>query len=147
MSSTIFDEDVRPAVVLLIDDDPGDRELTRRALQQGAFRSDMRVACDGEEALDYLLHRGKYKDPQSAPVPDIILLDLNMPRLSGREVLERLKGTAELKSIPVIVLTTSHQEEDILHSYELGCNSYIQKPVELNRLVSSIQQLGFTGLS
>jgi CheY-like chemotaxis protein len=133
---------IRPAVVLLVDDDSGDRELTRRALDRDVFRTDLRVACDGEQAMDYLLHRGEHRDPESAPTPDLILLDLNMPKLGGREVLEQLKNDSRLKSIPIVILTTSQQEEDILRSYELGCNSYIAKPVKLTDFTASVQQLG-----
>jgi CheY-like chemotaxis protein len=135
MNANVTAADIRP-------DDPGDRELTRRALNSGSYRTDLRIVCDGEEALDYLLHRGQYSDAEAAPVPDLILLDLNMPRLGGQEVLKFLKNDPQLKSIPTVVLTTSHQEEDILRSYNLGCNSYIEKPVTLTEFTESIQQLG-----
>jgi len=142
MTECIITNEIRPVVVLLVDDDPGDRELTRRALHQDVFRTDLRMACDGEQALDYLLRRGDYRDPTVAPVPDLILLDLNMPKLGGREVLKQLKNDNRLKSIPTVILTTSDQEEDILRSYELGCNSYIKKPVQLTHFTACIQQLG-----
>lgn len=130
------------AVILLADDDPGDQELTRRALQEDVVRADLRVVCDGAEALDYLLRRGQYEAPEQSPRPDLILLDLNMPKVSGRQVLERLKEYPELDHIPVVVLTTSSQEEDILRSYDLGCNSYITKPVNLNRFINVVRELG-----
>jgi two-component system, chemotaxis family, response regulator Rcp1 len=133
---------MRPAVVLLVDDDAGDRELTRRALHQDVYCTDLRMACDGEQAMDYLLHRGEYGGIDSSPLPDLILLDLNMPKLSGREVLRQLKSDPRLKTIPTVILTTSQQEEDILRSYELGCNSYIMKPVQLSAFTSYLQQLG-----
>lgn len=128
--------------ILLAEDDPGDQELTRRALKNDTGRIDMRVVEDGMEALDYLRRQGAYVDPASAPRPDLILLDLNMPRMNGREVLQALKHDPDLGRIPVVVLTTSQQEADILRSYDLGCNSYIQKPVEMDQFVNVLQQLG-----
>lgn len=128
--------------ILLTEDDPGDQELTRRALQEDVNRFDLRIVEDGEEALEYLQQRGAYSDAESAPRPDLILLDLNMPRMNGRELLEALKNDADLGRIPVVVLTTSEQEADILRSYDLGCNSYIQKPVEMDRFVAAVRQLG-----
>ena len=129
------------AVILLVDDDPGDQELTRRALQNDAFKNDLRVVSDGEEALDYLLRRGQYVDPDTSPRPDLILLDLNMPKVNGREVLRDLKQHAELAVIPVVVLTTSQQEADIVRSYGLGCSSYIQKPVDIKQFIDAVRQL------
>jgi CheY-like chemotaxis protein len=132
----------RRAVILLADDDPGDQELTRRALQDHLIRADLRVVSDGKEALDYLHRVGAFADPVVSPTPDLLLLDLNMPRVNGRQVLERLKSHPKFGRIPVIVLTTSNQEQDILRSYDLGCNSFIQKPVEIFRFVEVVQQLG-----
>ena len=129
-------------VILLAEDDPGDQELTRRALQHDVVRADLRIVADGEEALDYLLGRDKYAEPESAPTPDLILMDLNMPKLSGRDVLAELKEHADLCRIPVVVLTTSQQEADILRSYDLGCSSYIQKPVDINQFIEVVRQLG-----
>lgn len=129
------------ALILLVDDDPGDRELTRRALQEGVLRIDLQIATDGQEALDYLLRRGDYTDPLTSPRPDLVLLDLNMPRVNGRQVLERIKGHSGLDHIPVVVLTTSSQEEDILRSYDLGCNSYISKPVNLDCFFKAVAGL------
>src|SRR5262249_42937457 len=108
----------RLAVILLVDDDPGDQELTRRALEEDVLRVDLRIVSDGEEALDYLNCRGAYAAPDAAPKPDLILLDLNMPRLNGREVLQSLKKSPELCRIPVVILTTSQQEADILSTYD-----------------------------
>jgi CheY-like chemotaxis protein len=142
MNDYLPSNEMRPAVVLLVDDDAGDRELTRRALHQDVYCTDLRMACDGEQAMDYLLHRGQYSDTASSPVPDLILLDLNMPKLGGREVLQQLKSNPRLKTIPTVILTTSEQEEDILRSYQLGCNSYILKPVQLTAFTSYLQQLG-----
>lgn len=121
----------RPAVILLADDDPGDQNLTRRAFAKAKLSNDLRIVADGEEALDYLLHRGRYADPASAPRPDLVLLDLNMPKLDGREVLRQIRARDDLRRLPVIVMTTSQQEEDILRSYDLGANSYLTKPVSM----------------
>jgi len=132
----------RLAVILLAEDDPGDQELTRRALEEDVVRVDLRIVCDGEEALDYLQRRGQYADPESSPRPDLILLDLNMPRLTGREVLHTLKTSPDLCRIPVVVLTTSQQEADILATYDLGCNSYVQKPVDIDQFINVVRKMG-----
>jgi CheY-like chemotaxis protein len=125
----------------MAEDDPGDQELTRRALQDDVLRVDLRIVEDGEEALDYLHRRGRYADPGAAPRPDLFLLDLNMPRMGGREVLAHLKQDPSLCRIPVVVLTTSNQEIDIVKSYSLGCNSYIRKPVDLEQFAAVIRSL------
>ncbi len=132
----------RRIVILLAEDDPGDQELTRRALTQESFHVDLRIVEDGEEALDYLLRRGAFADPQKSPRPDLMLLDLNMPRVNGREVLREMKKHEDIARVPVIVLTTSEQEADILRSYDLGCSSYIQKPVDIDQFTLAVQQLG-----
>ncbi len=129
-------------MILLVEDDPGDQELTRRALKHESVNVDLRIANDGEEAMEYLLRSGKYEDPDLSPTPDLILLDLNMPKKNGREVLIDLKKYERLSRIPVVVLTTSEQEADILRSYDLGCNSYIQKPVDIDQFVQSVRRLG-----
>lgn len=130
------------AVILLVDDDPGDQELTRRALEDDVLRVDLRIVSDGEEALDYLFRRGSFAAPGAAPEPDLILLDLNMPKLNGREVLQSLKKSPDLCRIPVVILTTSQQEADILSTYNLGCNSYVQKPVDIERFVKVVREMG-----
>jgi CheY-like chemotaxis protein len=135
-------ETTKRVVILLAEDDPGDQELTRRALQDDVVRSDLRIVGDGEELLDYLFRRGEYEDPQKSPRPDLILLDLNMPKVNGREALGELKQDAELSRIPVVVLTTSEQEADILRSYDLGCSSYIQKPVDIDQFITAVRKLG-----
>ena len=131
----------KPAVILLVEDDRGDQELTRRALQEGKIRNELRIVEDGEEALAYLFRRGEYKDPATSPRPDLLLLDLNLPRVDGREVLERIRADATLRRMAVVVLTTSRQEEDILRSYEVGCNSFITKPVGMDQFIQVIQSL------
>ena len=131
----------KPAVILLVEDDRGDQELTRRALQEGKIRNELHIVEDGEEALAYLFRRGKYKDPATSPRPDLLLLDLNLPRVDGRQVLERVRADSTLRRIAVVVLTTSRQEEDILRSYEMGCNSFITKPVDIVQFVRVMQVL------
>ena len=131
----------RRAVILLVEDDPGDQELTRRALQNDVLKNELHIVNDGEEALDYMLRRGEYADPESSPRPDLVLLDLNMPKLGGREVLEELKQHEELAVIPIVVLTTSQQESDIIRSYGLGCSSYIQKPVDMDQFIDVVRKL------
>ena len=132
----------RKAVILLAEDDLGDQELTRRALQDDSLTVDLHIVEDGEEALSYLRREGDYAEEHSAPRPDLVLLDLNMPRMSGRELLKVLKDDPDLSRIPVVVLTTSEQEADILRSYDLGCSSYIQKPVDMQQFTNAVRQLG-----
>jgi CheY-like chemotaxis protein len=133
---------VRPAVILLADDDPGDQELTRRAFLDWRIRNELIVVQDGEEALDYLYRRGKFKDPDSSPWPDLFLLDLNMPKIDGRQVLEELQNHPDRGRITIVVLTTSRQEQDILRSYDLGVNSFITKPVRFDEFSALFQTLG-----
>ncbi len=131
----------KPAVILLVEDDRGDQELTRRALAEGKNYTELHIVEDGEEALAYLFRGGKYKDPATSPRPDLLLLDLNLPRVDGWEVLERVRGDSKLRRMAVVVLTTSRQEEDILRSYEAGCNSFITKPGDLTQFTRAIQGL------
>jgi len=137
-----FDNQLRSANVMLVDDDPGDRELTVRALADGPFRVNLQVLEDGEQALDYLFRQGKFSDPDKYPLPDIILLDLNMPKINGKEVLEQIRRNQDFNRIVVIVLTTSDQESDILHSYNLGCHSYITKPVDVSAFIGTLHKFG-----
>jgi CheY-like chemotaxis protein len=128
--------------ILMADDDEDDRQLAQDALRESRLHNELRCVADGEELLDYLLHRGKYVDPASSPRPALILLDLNMPRMDGREALAAIKANAELRRIPVVVLTTSKTEEDICRSYDLGASSYITKPVTFAGLVETMKALG-----
>ena len=123
----------RPVEILLVEDNPGDARLTREALREGKIMNRLRHVRDGVEAMAYLRREGEFHD---APRPDIILLDLNLPRRDGRAVLTELKENADLRRIPVVVLTTSEAEEDILKSYELHANCYIQKPVDLEKFIT-----------
>jgi CheY-like chemotaxis protein len=126
----------RKVTILMADDDEEDRGMTREALQNYHLANDMRFATDGQDLMDYLRREGAYADPAvDAPRPGVILLDLNMPKKDGREALAEIKADEELRSIPVIVLTTSKDEEDIFRTYDLGVNSFITKPVTFGGLV------------
>ncbi|MBI1785608.1 response regulator [Candidatus Sumerlaeota bacterium] len=131
----------KPAIILLVEDDPGDQELTRRALEEGKIRNELYIVEDGEEAMDYLYHREKFANPVTSPRPDLILLDLNLPKLNGKQVLEKIRQDPELRRLAVVVLTTSRHEEDVLRTYDLGVNSYINKPVDLEQLTKLIHAL------
>lgn len=131
-----------PVVILLADDDPEDRLLTLRALKRSRLRNEIYTVEDGQELMDYLYQRGPYADPARSPRPGLILLDLNMPRKDGREALQEIKSDSMLRRIPVVVLTTSNAEADILRSYDLGVNAFITKPVTFEELVRVLQVLG-----
>ncbi|HET9610757.1 MAG TPA: response regulator [Acidimicrobiales bacterium] len=131
-------DDVRPIEVLLVEDDEGDVLITREALAEGKVLNRLNVASDGVEALAYLRREGRYAD---ATRPDLILLDLNLPRRDGRQVLADVKGDTDLRRIPVVVLTTSEAEEDVLRSYDLHANAYVTKPVDFDRFVEVVRQI------
>lgn len=135
-------EVARRAAILLVEDDPADQELARRALTGDVLDTDLRIVSDGSEAMDYLYRQGSYADPASSPRPDLILLDLNMPRMDGRQVLARVRHDPDLRRIPVVVLTTSSDEDDVSRSYDLGCNSYITKPLEMDGFHDCMRGLG-----
>ncbi len=132
----------QPITILLAEDDPADRILTREALAESRLANDLRFVEDGEELMDYLRRQGKYSAAESAPQPGLILLDLNMPKKDGREALGEIKSDTALRHIPVVVLTTSKAEEDIFRSYDLGVNSFITKPVTFEGLVEVMRSLG-----
>src|SRR5688500_11304369 len=132
----------RPITILLADDDADDRVLAQDALKESRLANDLRFVENGEELMDYLLRRGPYDNPETSPTPGLILLDLNMPRKDGREALREIKSDPNLRSIPVVVLTTSKAEEDIYRSYDLGVNSFITKPVTFDGLVNVMRALG-----
>lgn len=131
----------KPFTILMADDDADDRDFTRSAMQESRLSNDLRCVEDGEELLDYLHRRGRYADPKDSPRPGLILLDLNMPRLDGREALREIKADPALRNIPIVVLTTSKTEEDILRSYNLGANCFITKPVTFEGLVEVVKVL------
>lgn len=124
--------------VLLVEDDPGDVLMTQEAFEHHKLRNQLHVVPDGVEALAYLRREGEHAD---APRPGLVLLDLNLPRKDGREVLEEVKNDASLRSIPIVVLTTSQAEEDILRSYNLHANAYVAKPVDFDRFIEVIRQI------
>ncbi len=128
----------QPIEILLIEDNEGDIILTKKAFERGKIRNNLSVARDGKEGLDFLFKRGEHTD---APTPDLILLDLNMPEVSGQEVLAKIKETPELCTIPVVVLTTSSSDEDIIKSYKLQASCYIKKPVDFKQFGEVIQTL------
>jgi CheY-like chemotaxis protein len=131
----------RPITILMADDDPDDRLFAKEALQESRLANGLHFVEDGEELMDYLSQRGAYAGPAAAPPPGLILLDLNMPRKDGREALEEIKADPDLRRIPVVVLTTSKAEEDILRSYDLGASSFIIKPVTFESLVDVMKTL------
>jgi CheY-like chemotaxis protein len=128
----------RAIEILLVEDDPGDVLITREVLEHNKFKNRLHVARDGEEGLNFLYQRGTHQD---APRPDLILLDLNLPKYDGRQLLEKVKSDADLSRIPVVVLTTSSAEEDIVRSYKLHANAYVAKPVDLDQFVSAVRQI------
>jgi CheY-like chemotaxis protein len=131
-------ENLEVVTVLLVEDDPGDVVLVREAFEYNKLHNALHVAADGVEALDFLHRRN---DHAGAPRPDLILLDLNLPRKDGREVLAEIKADADLRTIPVVVLTTSQAEEDILRSYDLHANAYVTKPVDFERFIEVVRRI------
>ena len=127
-----------PVEILLVEDNPGDYRLTQEALREGKVYNNLYWAQDGVEALEFLRQRGRYSD---VPRPDIVLLDLNLPKKDGREVLSEIKGDENLRSIPVVILTTSQAEEDVLRSYDLHANCYVTKPVDLEKFITVVQSI------
>jgi len=128
----------RSADILLVEDNPGDVRLTREAFEEGQIANTLHVVTDGVEALDFLRRNGEYED---VPCPDIVLLDLNLPRKDGEEVLEEINDDPDLTRIPVVILTSSEAQEDILRSYELDANAYLTKPVDPGEFIDTIQSL------
>lgn len=131
-----------PINILMADDDEDDRLLTLDALKESRVLNNLYCVEDGVELLAFLRQEGKYSDPKTAPRPSLILLDLNMPRKDGREALQEIKADPSLRGIPVVILTTSKEEEDMLRGYDLGCASYITKPVNFEGLVDLMRALG-----
>lgn len=131
-----------PITILYADDDPDDRMLARDALAESRLANRLEMVEDGAELLAYLHREGRFADPALSPRPGLILLDLNMPRMGGREALEQIKTDPDLRRIPVVVLTTSNAETDIVRSYDLGAASYVVKPITFDGLVSILRDLG-----
>ena len=129
-------------IILLVEDNPDDVELTRIAFEEAGSEHALEVASDGAQALDYLFARGKHADRLEKPLPAVVLLDLNLPKLSGREVLQALRADPRTRALPVVVLTTSIEPFDVDDLYALGANSSIQKPVEFDRFIEAARQIG-----
>ncbi|MBZ5568590.1 MAG: response regulator [Acidobacteriia bacterium] len=131
-----------PVEILLVEDDPRDVELTKHALQRDNLCNNIHVAGDGEEALDFLFGRGVYDNRQNGPNPYLVLLDLRLPKIDGLEVLREIKNNPRTRMVPVIVLTSSREQKDLVESYRLGVNSYIQKPVDFLQFQFAVRQVG-----
>jgi CheY-like chemotaxis protein len=131
---------IEPITILLVEDDPADQKLIKTSLLDQKVANELRIAGSGEEALDYLHHRGNYKE--AAPRPELILLDLNMPGMGGKEFLRQVKADDNLKQLPVIILTTSESERDILDSYNLQASGYVNKPVSLEDFKKVMERIG-----
>lgn len=128
--------------ILLVEDNPDDVELTLHALKKNNIVNPVKIARDGQEALDYIFYEGKYQGDQHE-LPNVILLDLKLPKVDGIEVLRKVKSDRKTKLIPVVILTSSKEESDLLKSYDLGVNSYIRKPVDFDQFVETVRQIGF----
>lgn len=129
-------------VILLVEDNPDDEELTLRALRKNRIGNPVVVARDGEAAVDYLLATGPYVGRDVLDIPQIVLLDLNLPKMSGLEVLRRVRADERIRLLPVVVLTSSREDEDIVKSYSLGANSYVRKPVDFGQFMDAVRTLG-----
>jgi CheY-like chemotaxis protein len=133
---------VKDVVILLVEDNPDDEALTLRAMHKNRLSNPVVVAHDGVEALDYLFATGEYSSRDASDLPAVILLDLKLPKLDGLEVLRRLRANEKTRLIPVVVLTTSNEERDIVNSYSLGANSYVRKPVDFEQFTDAVGKLG-----
>ncbi len=131
----------RDVLILLVEDDPTHRLLVRKSLENNSVKNEIREVEDGQEALDYIYGRDKYSDRAAYPMPDLILLDVKMPRVDGFEVLQTIKNDPKLKHIPVIMLTTSTREEEIARGYEKGANAYVTKPIDFKEFSEKIKNI------
>jgi CheY-like chemotaxis protein len=136
------DQSLKPAEILLVEDNLDDVEITLRAFRKVRVANTVHVVRDGHEALDFLFREGDYSDRADAPQPDVILLDLNLPKVNGLEVLDKIRASDGLSTIPVIVLTVSEQQQDVHKSYKLGANTFITKPVDFEKFVHAMEVLG-----
>lgn len=128
--------------ILLVEDNPDDEALALRAFRKSNISNDIVVTRDGAEALDFLFAQGAYADRDSRDLPAVVLLDLKLPKIDGLEVLRRIRDNQQTRTLPVVILTSSRQEEDLVNGYNLGANSYVRKPVDFNEFVSAVGQLG-----
>jgi len=131
----------RASTILVVDDNPADQFLVQEAMRTANLHYDLRIVSDGDEAIEYLFHRGRHADGRRAPRPDLILLDLNMPRFSGRQVARAVKADPTLRAIPIVVLTTSRLEQDVEELYAAGVNSYVQKPANFDEFTEALRDL------
>lgn len=129
-------------VILLVEDNPDDVELTLRGLRQGCIANEVIVARDGVEALDYLWCRGQWSERDVEETPAVVLLDIQLPKIDGLEVLEQIRSDARTRWLPVVMLTSSNEERDLIESYELGANSFVRKPVDFKQFAEAVKQLG-----
>ncbi len=136
-----MEKPARPFCILIAEDNEDDYLLARDALKECSLETELQWVKDGEELMDYLLHQGAYKDSEKFPRPDLVLLDLSMPRKNGREALKEIRALPELRRLPVLVLTTSHAENDVLFSYEQGANSFISKPIGFGPFVEVMKSI------
>jgi CheY-like chemotaxis protein len=136
-------ENTKIVDILLAEDNPDDIEITKRAFKEAKLVNHLYIVRDGQEAVDFLYHKGPYQEVKDAPVPGLILLDINMPKLNGLEVLKKIKEDKALNKIPIIMLTVSRRDEDIVKSYSYGCNSFLQKPVDFENFVDLVKEIGF----
>ena len=137
----MIDKQISSINILVADDDPDDRFMLKKAIAENKMKNRVDFVEDGEELMDFLKHRGKYSGDNAKPRPGLILLDLNMPKKDGREALTEIKSDPDLRRIPVIILTTSKEEEDILATYNLGVNSFITKPVSFDSLIEVVKTI------
>lgn len=128
--------------ILLVEDNPDDEALTLRALHMNKIHNDVVVARDGAEALDYLFASGKYRGRDSREMPAVVLLDLNLPKIDGLEVLQRIRAHEGMRLLPVVILTSSKEDQDLISGYRFGCNSYVRKPVDFDEFIRAANQLG-----
>jgi CheY-like chemotaxis protein len=133
---------MKDKIILLVEDNPKDEALTLRGLKKNGIINEVVVARDGDQAIDYLLGTGIQREGSAAELPTVVLLDLKLPRIDGIEVLKRIRGDERTKLLPVVMLTSSHQEEDRLKCYEFGANSYVRKPVDFHEFAEVVRQLG-----
>jgi two-component system response regulator len=138
---------IRSRIILLVEDNPNDTHLTLRAFERSAVLHEIVVARDGQEALDYLFASGSFADRDPQLMPDVVLLDLKLPRVDGLAVLRRIRTDERTRQLPVVVLTSSNEETDVIRSYELGANSFVQKPVDFTEFMNAAQQLGLYWLA
>jgi two-component system response regulator len=129
-------------IILLVEDNPDDEALTRRALKKNNILNDLVVAHDGAEALDYLYGTGSHAGRDASMLPQVVLLDLKLPKVDGLEVLRRIRADEHTRLLPVVILTSSNEDQDLLNSYSLGANSYVRKPVDFNQFMDAVRQLG-----